>query len=106
MHVVLIKSECSTNSSQGAMIFAQVGAVSESLEQIAERSRQFPSELSKKSTRRSGSFEIQFSNHDSIAGLIVSIKSSAKLSRFAVSVWMKPRPGSRPHATAANRHSD
>jgi len=47
--------------------------------------RQLPEPVSKKSKRRNGSRVIQFSNQDSIEGLIVSSKSSAMLSLFAVS---------------------
>jgi len=82
-----------------------VGAVSESFEQRAEPIRQLPSELSEKSERRKGSLINQSNSHASIAGLTVSIKSSAKLSRFAVSVWRNPMPGSSPQAIAANLHS-
>jgi hypothetical protein len=47
----------------------------------------------------------QSNNHASIAGLIVSIRSRARLSRFAVSVCRNTSPGSSPHAQAARRHS-
>src|SRR4051794_35268222 len=94
-----------TYSAQGATSFPQVGAVSESFEQRLEESRQLPFGDSEKSERCNGSCITQFNSHASIAGLIVSIKSSAKLSRFAVSLWTNPIPGSRPQAQAANRHS-
>src|SRR5205823_14804091 len=100
-----IYNECATYSAQGATSFPHVGAVSESFEQRKEEIRQFPSGCSANSDRRIGSVKSHWRSHTSIAGLIVSIKSSARLSRFAVSVWMKPNPGSRPHATRANLHS-
>jgi hypothetical protein len=75
-----------TYSAHGATSLAQVGAASESLEQRLLDSLQFPFAASMKSERRNGSFINQSSIHASIAGLITSIKSSARLSRLAVSV--------------------
>jgi hypothetical protein len=82
-----------------------MGAVSESLEQRPLESLQFPFAASTKSERLNGSRINQSRIHASIAGRIVSIKSSARLSRLAVSVCRKPSPGSSPQAQAANRHS-
>ena len=103
--LLLARRERDTYSAQGATSFPHVGAVSESLEHRLFDSLQFPSAASTKSERLNGSCISQSSSHSSIAGLIGSIKSSARLSRFAVSVWRKPSPGSSPQAQAANRHS-
>ena len=69
-----------------------MGAVSESFEQRLLDSLQFPFDVSIKSERLNGSCINQSRIHASMAGLIVSIKSSARLSRFAVSVCRTPRP--------------
>jgi hypothetical protein len=102
---VLVQSARATYSAHGATSLPQVGAVSESLEQRLLDSLQFPFAVSIKSERLKGSCINQSRIHDSIAGLSVSIKSSARLSRFAVSVCRTPSPGSRPQEQAANRHS-
>src|SRR5437588_3584206 len=94
----VVQSAHATYSTHGATSLPQVGAVSESWEQRRDIKRQLPLPVSKKSERRKGSRVIQFNNHASIDGLIVSSKSRARLSRFFVSTWIKPITTSKPHA--------